>query len=71
MTDHAPSRPSWTCGACGQDWPCTHARVDLGQQYLSDRVALSIYMGAQLQAAAAELPPNPFDLFHRFVAWTR
>ncbi|GAA2187798.1 hypothetical protein [Micromonospora lupini] len=46
-------------------------------EYRTDRVALSIYMASQLFDATADLyklnpdpPPDPQELFTRFLAWT-
>jgi hypothetical protein len=70
---HRPDRPSWLCGHCGQDWPCSPARVELGEQYAGDRVGLSVYMAAQHGQAAGEISATvpPGELYERFLAWTR
>lgn len=72
MTEHAPTRPEWTCEPCAQPWPCDTARVELGERYASNRVYLSVYMAGQLAHAAREVPHvPPQELHERFVAWTR
>jgi hypothetical protein len=69
---HQPDRPGWDCRACGQPWPCSPARVQLGDAYGPDRAGLAIYMASLLDRAVVELPrPTPLELFERFVAWTR
>lgn len=71
---HQPNRPGWTCQACngGAPWPCSPARVRLGEAYAGDLVALSAYMGALLAAALTEMPTTPpAELFDRFINWTR
>jgi hypothetical protein len=73
MARHSPARPSWTCNADGNLWPCPAARVHLRSQYAGDQVGLSMYMSGQLTSAAVDLAgagPLPPDLFHRFLGWT-
>lgn len=74
---HLPRRPSWLCRVCAATWPCASARMLLRVEYGTDRVALSIYMASQLFDATADLlrlnpdpPPDPQELFTRFLAWT-
>ncbi|MDG4796723.1 hypothetical protein [Micromonospora sp. WMMD1082] len=71
---HMPLRPGWTCDTCNGDapWPCPPARVRLAECYGRDRIGLSMYLGALLTAALADLPhDDPGELTTRFVAWTR
>lgn len=69
---HQPARPGWDCAACRQPWPCSPARVRLGEAYGGDRIGLAMYVGALLFAATAEIPTaDPGDLYDRFVCWTR
>lgn len=69
---HAPQRPSWDCGDCREPWPCSPARVGLGETYAKDRVGLAVYMGMQLEHAAGEIGHvAPKELWERFLAWTR
>ncbi len=69
---HPPLRPSWDCASCGTPWPCSPARVEIGERYADDRVGLAIYAGMQLDHAAREVPAaDPADLYERFVSWTR
>jgi hypothetical protein len=72
-TRHEPLRPSWACGACGQAWPCSPARVQLGEAYGEERVSLATQMAVQLGRAAGELPATTTsrELYERFVEWTR
>jgi hypothetical protein len=69
---HAALQPSWDCIACGCDWPCDPARVELAERFAGKPGRLSIYMAEQLGFAAPALfmvPPD--DLYARFIAWTR
>jgi hypothetical protein len=61
------------CAGCGQPYPCSPARVELGETYAGDRVGLSVYMGMQLEHAAGDIGHTtpPAELFERFLAWTR
>jgi hypothetical protein len=61
------------CAACGQPYPCSPARVKLGEAYAGDRVGLAVYMGMQLEHAAGEIGGTtpPKELWERFLAWTR
>ncbi|MFG2104005.1 flavin reductase [Micromonospora echinaurantiaca] len=74
--DHAPTRPTWRCAACGIAWPCSPAKLRLLGEYRHDRAALTVYL-ATLQAEAAEhlaaldQGPLPVDLTDRFVSWAR
>ncbi|MGN9811031.1 hypothetical protein ACTMSW_16920 [Micromonospora sp. BQ11] len=75
-TPHTPLRPMWCCRACGQPWPCAHARLLLKIEYEDNAVGLSIYLCGLLYEAARDLyrlnpddGPSPRDLFTRFVAW--
>ncbi|MFC0526201.1 flavin reductase [Phytohabitans kaempferiae] len=70
--EHTPTRPSWTCSDCGEDWPCDKARGQLGQEYGEHRVNLAVYMATQLGHAAGELSGvSTTELYQRFIAWTR
>ncbi len=70
MSEHLPCRPAWTCADCGADWPCEPARTDLSREYANDPVALGVYMLAQLEDAAGDLPTAPVMQLHvRFVSW--
>ena len=70
--EHIPVPPRWTCRACGRPWPCAAARCQLGYEYRADRLALVVYLGAQLQDAARDMPAVPPPaLYRRFVEWAR
>jgi hypothetical protein len=73
VPEHLPDQPAWTCGTCGQDWPCDPARERAKLEHRDDPVGLSVYFGALLGIAAAEIPSRvtPGELFDRFIAWTR
>ncbi len=69
---HPPTRPGWHCEPCDAAWPCDPARMQLAEQYGTDRVGLSMYMGGRLSQAVREVPTAaPAELFERFVVWTR
>ncbi|MEJ3742977.1 flavin reductase [Actinomycetes bacterium KLBMP 9797] len=70
--EHTPVRPSWTCTACEEDWPCVPAREKLCAEYGDQKVNLAVYMATQLGHAAADLTEaTPTQLYERFIAWTR
>lgn len=75
QSEHAPSRPTWGCRACGRDWPCAGARGDLILEYRFNPTALSILMASLMHNAIDDLTAygegSPTDLFERFLAWTR
>lgn len=73
VDQHLPQRPSWSCQSCDQLWPCSPARVQLGEAYGLDRVGLAMYLATLLDQAAAEIGEHvtPRELYERFVAWTR
>lgn len=67
--DHTCERPSWSCRACGQPWPCQPARVSLMDG--ADRVMLAMYMWAHLDRAMTDLSPRPpAEFYDRFLSWT-
>ncbi|MGW0506181.1 MULTISPECIES: hypothetical protein [unclassified Micromonospora] len=67
---HIAARPGWECLGCGQDWPCPDRRRRLLQRYDRERMTLSIYLGAQLADASADLPDVPPGvLYRRFLGW--
>ncbi|HEY0698085.1 MAG TPA: hypothetical protein VGD43_09785 [Micromonospora sp.] len=71
---HQPVRPAWTCGRCGQPWPCSPARIELGEKYAADRPALATHLGSLLVDASREIGTagaSPRELYERFVSWTR
>ncbi|GIJ25492.1 hypothetical protein Vqi01_06540 [Micromonospora qiuiae] len=69
---HMPLLAVWTCATCDAPWPCPPAQVQLTEYHGRDRISLSMYMGALLTAALADLPDvDPGELTTRFLAWTR
>lgn len=69
---HPPCRPTWECLTCGEAWPCPVARDQIAAQWGSDRVGLSVYLGIQMERAAAETTQvTAGELFGRFLSWTR
>ncbi len=68
--EHAPVTPNWTCGTCGDEWPCTTKRTRLLEEYQVDRASLSVYLGACLAAASQDLRAAPVSsLQNRFIGW--
>ncbi|MER7891323.1 hypothetical protein ABTX15_16000 [Micromonospora sp. NPDC094482] len=74
---HVAARPAWRCRACAAPWPCQPAKLALRVEYAHDPVGLSVYLCVLLHEAAGDWlrlwphPPDPAELFTRFVAWTR
>jgi hypothetical protein len=75
MTAHLPMRPLWICEIDGADWPCSHARDELHEQYAGDLPGLGVYMATRLLEASRELADTPHGtprlLYERFLFWTR
>nr|WP_091091444.1 hypothetical protein [Micromonospora nigra] len=77
MRRHEAARPAWRCRVCAAPWPCQPAKLALRAEYAHDPVGLSIYLCTLLHDAVADelrlhrRPPDPAELFTRFVAWTR
>lgn len=68
--EHAPVTPDWTCGSCGEDWPCVTKRRQLLDEYQVDRASLSVYLGSCLAAATQDLRAAPdTSLQDRFIGW--
>ena len=68
--EHPPVIPSWDCGACGEPWPCDHAREQLAAEMRGTDLVL--YMAVTMVHAARDnttIPPS--ELFERFLAWAR
>lgn len=66
--EHAPSRPSWQCAACGKPWPCGPARERLTRE--NDRLELALLMWDYIEEAARDMPHSPAPrLFDRFLRW--
>ncbi|WP_225853817.1 hypothetical protein [Micromonospora sp. AMSO31t] len=62
--------PDWTCGSCGEDWPCVTKRGQLLNEYQVDRASLSVYLGSCLAAATQDLrTAADSTLQHRFIGW--
>ncbi|GHJ17662.1 MULTISPECIES: hypothetical protein [unclassified Micromonospora] len=68
--EHVPVTPDWTCGSCGEDWPCATKRRNLLIEYQVDRASLSVYLGSCLAAATHDLRAAPVTaLQDRFIGW--
>ncbi|GAB2952209.1 hypothetical protein GCM10027280_45760 [Micromonospora polyrhachis] len=63
-------RPAWSCGTCGQPWPCSPARVELGEAYVDDPVGLLVHLCRLLILAAGETTVPAEELRERFIAWS-
>ncbi|SIR17564.1 hypothetical protein SAMN05444858_1077 [Micromonospora avicenniae] len=69
--EHAPEQPTWSCGSCGEDWPCATKRSRLLREY-GDRATLSVYLGSCLAAASEDLrTASVTSLQNRFIGWLR
>lgn len=71
LPPHEPRRPQWDCEMCGYcDWPCSQARVMLGDEHEADRVGLAARMVEAMRQARTELP-HAYDreLHTRFLGW--
>lgn len=72
MPAHEPTRPAWWCESCACDWPCSQARVMLGDEYEADRIGLAARMTELMRQAREELPHvRAAELRTRFVEWVR
>ncbi|MFU8852983.1 hypothetical protein ACNAW0_18630 [Micromonospora sp. SL1-18] len=68
--EHSPVTPDWTCGSCGDEWPCATKRSRLLDEYHVDRASLSVYLGSCLAAATNDLHTAPVSsLQDRFIGW--
>ncbi|MGB2568133.1 hypothetical protein ACPFP2_06760 [Micromonospora citrea] len=68
--EHVPVTPAWTCGTCGDEWPCAAKRDLLLSEYQVDRASLSVYLGSCLAVATADLTATPVrPLRERFIGW--
>jgi hypothetical protein len=70
LPPHPPRRPQWDCELCDCPWPCSQARVMLGDEYEDDWLNLSVRMAAMMRQAREELPhASEAELRARFLAW--
>lgn len=70
LPPHEPRRPQWDCELCDSPWPCSQARVMLGDEYETDWLNLSARMAALMEQAREELPhASQAELHTRFLAW--
>lgn len=75
--EHTPTRPGWWCAACGDDWPCAVAKVQLAEQFAGARSALVIYLAVCQWEAIDDATLSPRggirivnNMRERFVGWT-
>jgi hypothetical protein len=67
---HLPIRPTWTCGACGIDWPCPTRRCQLLAEYQRAHVSLALLMVAYFAEATQDLGlQSGGELYARFLGW--
>ncbi|WP_431972891.1 flavin reductase [Micromonospora haikouensis] len=71
--EHAPSRPTWRCRACGIAWPCSPAKLRLLAVCREDRDGLLSHLAALMEEAAVELGGAvlPARLAERSTGWAR
>lgn len=69
--EHVPRQPSWTCAACGDEWPCEYARADLVAESSAGRTPVLVYLAICLADAVGDLSPGGLSpgLYDRFVGW--
>lgn len=68
--EHVPVRPTWGCVACGDPWPCLHARAAMVSEMRTTEMV--IYCWGYLDEAAADLPEmTALEGFDRFINWHR
>jgi hypothetical protein len=70
MTGHEPIRPTWRCGTCDEDWPCSPRRAGYLDEYRDARVMLLLALARYFGEAVDDLPEVPASsLYVRFLAW--
>lgn len=67
---HIPTRPSWDCGSCGDEWPCSASKTQLQDDYRNNRNLMFVYLGVMAVEAAEDLPAE-VNVVERIVAWAR
>lgn len=67
---HAPSRPDWSCTACGDEWPCPTRKRQLVELFPGNVRGLVGYMTPYLVDANVELSHlSTTQVTERFVGW--
>jgi hypothetical protein len=70
---HRATRPAWDCEDCGEPWPCPDRRTALLDVYLSDRLALLIFLADLMLDAIEDFHRSGRgsvpDLYERFLGW--
>ncbi len=70
--EHTPRRPGWLCRDCGQPWPCPDRRDLLRAEFVTDPVAVALYLATCYQTASMDLNHLPVGvLYDRMVGWLR
>jgi hypothetical protein len=69
---HAPDTQTWSCLACGEDWPCVVRRDQLHAVWKETPVWIEQLMGAYLLDALAARPDMPHrEMRERHLGWVR
>ena len=72
MSLHEPSRPSWRCAACQDEWPCGSRRRELLCEFGPSKVRLALHMAPYFEEAVGDSPRTPISvLYGRFLGWVR
>lgn len=67
---HAPTRPDWTCTACGDEWPCRTRKRQLTELFQDNTVGLINYLTPYLADANMDLRElTTVKLAKRFLGW--
>lgn len=70
LDGHLPDRPSWTCAACGRQWPSQSAQADLLAACRFDLlVAVHTMVDARIDAIHDGVTGD--TVWPRFVGWAR
>ena len=70
MSVHQPTRPSWFCRACPDEWPCVPARRHLLVNY--DLAPRALRLSGDLIQAMTDLPDADAGvLYTRFLGWVK
>jgi prophage regulatory protein len=71
LNEHKPTRPTWSCRSCGEDWPCGPARgagPPGNRDDIDRQLQLSMAMWAFLESHYADDSTSP-KAFEHFIGW--
>jgi hypothetical protein len=72
ISRHQPSRPTWRCAGCGDDWPCRWRREELLTETTGSPVQLALLMAGYFRDAVSDHPTVLVStLYVRFFGWVR